>query len=156
MSKIEQFHRELDGRIVADMLISFGNETQAIYGRNSSISSVGVGPMQTFLGWAVHNGYISVEPKLNIVGLDADITPPAIEGMAREYDKRVRSAQAVRGPLGGFFVKAQRGEQTALDGATAATLRALLARVRYLESENGRLNETITSQPKRKVSDVSI
>jgi hypothetical protein len=49
---------KVDGLRVAGMLVEFQSEFAPVYGPN--VLFPGVGPMQSFLGWAINKGYITV------------------------------------------------------------------------------------------------
>jgi hypothetical protein len=49
---------EIEGLRVAEMLLEFEREFAPVYRHN--VLFPGVGPMQSFLGWAINKGYITV------------------------------------------------------------------------------------------------
>jgi hypothetical protein len=59
-SKTELAQSYIEGTMVARMQIEFGREFSDTYDI-PNLGMMGVGPMQSFLGWAIKEGYIELK-----------------------------------------------------------------------------------------------
>lgn len=60
--KIEVAHKEIEGIIVAGMIMDFWLEFQGVYGNATHQSSLcAVGPLQSMIGLAIKNGYLKLD-----------------------------------------------------------------------------------------------
>lgn len=58
--RIREAHAEVDGNMVAQMILDFHHEFRGTYGLETLTSSLcAVGPLQSMIGLAIKNGHLS-------------------------------------------------------------------------------------------------
>lgn len=60
ISPVKKYQDEIDGKLVARMILNFHHEFREVYPERVHIGLGAVGPMQTFIGLAIKNGLLSV------------------------------------------------------------------------------------------------
>ncbi len=59
-NSIDRSQSYIDSTIVAEMMVKFDDDFKEIYPPHI-IKQIGVGPMHTFIGYCIQNGYLEIE-----------------------------------------------------------------------------------------------